>query len=264
LFLVPAAIFFGMHSAFYWWGYHGLFIKSEDSAHYGQSLGELELLSTIAVIATPLLGALIINFAGYNSSFIFAAGSMLISLLFLGRKGDKSQKHDINLVDVFKSMFKHKDSTIAYMSSGGEGTFTAFAWPLFLYLFFGSVLELGAFITASVLIAAIASVFIGKKIDQQGEKGVILASAPIVAFSWFAKALSQVVPILIFAESIRNIGERMLSMSLTNLSYKKANEGYAARALFFREVSLIIGAMLTLGTFGAWIYVGYGFMSFLQ
>ena len=51
-----ALITIGIHSGFYWWGYHGYFIKTGDEKHFGLSISEAGFLETFASVATPLIG----------------------------------------------------------------------------------------------------------------------------------------------------------------------------------------------------------------
>jgi hypothetical protein len=70
------------------------------------------------------------------------------------------------------------------------------------------------------------------------------------------RILNSTLPNFIFADSLRNFGERMVSVPLTELTYKKAIEGGSGRALLFREMTFLIGGMLALLTIALWIYFG--------
>ena len=257
-----AAISYGAYSAFYWWGFHGYFIKVGDRKHFGEGVGEVEFLNTFATIITPLVGGIIIEVSGFTVGYVIAGLFVFLSLLLLGKDRDRRQNTDIYFKDVLKLAIKHKSMTLAYIGGSMEGIFYVFGWPLFLFLFFGGVVKLGAFVTISALLAAVVGIFAGKKVDEQGERGVVAIAAPALSFSWFLKAVTTLVPIYVIAESIRNFGERILIVSLVELSYKKAVEALTARAILFREFAIIIGSLLSLTLFVFWVLLGFGFQSF--
>jgi hypothetical protein len=246
LFFFIAGVFYGVHSAFYWWGYHGFFVKAGDKGHFGGGLGRVELINTSAVVLTPIIGGIFIKTFGFSSSYVVASLFMFLSLILLGRGNDKRQKRDVRFIEVINIIKSHKTISLAYIGSGMEGTFYLVAWPLFLLLFFGEIVSLGTFIGASMFLAAILSVFIGDQIDKQGERGVVAISSPLLSFSWLLKSVNSLTPNLILAETIRNFGEKTLSISLLDLTYRKAQEAETAKAILFREITVIIGTYVCL------------------
>ena len=71
--LFLAGISWGVHAGFFWWGYHGYFVKTEEKKHFGQSVGEANLLETTASVLAPIGGALITNYLGFTPLFILSA-----------------------------------------------------------------------------------------------------------------------------------------------------------------------------------------------
>lgn len=251
-----AAAFWGIHSGLYWWGYHGYFIKYGESGKYGQGIGEAKFLDTTAIVLTPIFGAAVTEIFGFSSTFILSGVFMLLALIVLGRKYDTAQKRDVKLKNVLSLIKDHKSVALAYIGLQAEFTFYATAWPLFLFLFFGKVISLGAIVSLAAFIAAIVGVVIGKFVDKKGERKVVSIGAPLLALSWFVRMVNLTLPNFIFADSIRNFGERMVSLPLTELNYKKAIEGGSGRAILFRETTFVIGGLLALSTLAIWVYLG--------
>ena len=233
-----------MQSAFYWWGDHGYFIKEGDRKHYGGGIGVGEFINTLANITAPLLGGLLIKSNGFPLLYTLAGLFMFLSLILLGRGNDQRQKNDIAFFDVIRLIIKHKDVSSAYIGVGMEGELYVIVWPLFVFLLFGSVVSLGIIVTLSTLFAAMIGVFVGNRIDKKGERNVVAISSPLLSFSWLLKSVSLSLPILVTADSIRNFGEKILSISLIEQTYKKASEAETAKAILFRELAMIIGGFL--------------------
>lgn len=255
LFFIAGSLW-GIHSGLYWWGYHGYFIKSGDTKAYGQGIGEARLLDTVAIVFTPFFGAFITEIFGFASTFILASVFMLVALLVLGRDHDVAQKKDVELSEVLSLIKSHKSVSLAYMGLQAEFTFYAVVWPLFLFILFGRVISLGIIVSAATFIAAVVGVGIGRFVDKKGERRVVSVGSPLLAASWFVRIFSTTLPSFIFADSLRHFGERMVSLPLTQLTYKKAIEGGSGRAILFRETTFLVGGLVALVTIALWIYFG--------
>ncbi|MCH7730265.1 MFS transporter [Patescibacteria group bacterium] len=255
LFLL-AAISWGIHAGFFWWGYHGYFIKTEDSEHFGQGVGEANFLETIASVLAPIVGALITTYFGFNTLFIFSGLFMIAGLLLLGKDHDKRQRRDIKFKEVLGLIRTHKSISLAYMGSSAESVLYSTIWPLFLFLFFGQVISLGAIVSVAALVASIFSIAVGDWVDRQGERTIIALGAPLSALSWILRILNKSFPVFIIADSLENFGQRMVNLPLNALTYKKALEAESAKAILFRETTMIMGALLVLLILIGWIYFG--------
>ncbi|OGM11175.1 hypothetical protein A2V80_00545 [Candidatus Woesebacteria bacterium RBG_16_39_8b] len=242
-----ALITIGIHSGFYWWGYHGYFIKTGDEKHFGLSISEAGFLETIAAVATPLAGALITSYFGFGMIFIVAAFFMALAFIFIGKDHDKRQRRDVKFKEIISLIKRLKSISLAYVGSGGEGVIYAVAWPLYLFIIFGQVISMGQIVSLAALFASIFSLAVGQWVDKQGEKTIVRIGSPLVFFSWVIRGIGKSFASFVFADSFWNFGERMVVLPLNALTYKKALEGKSsARAILFREISTYIGALFSL------------------
>ena len=243
LFLL-AAVMWGVHAGLFWWGYHGYFIKAAKS-HFGMKIGEIDLFNTVVGFSTPIIGALVTTFFGFDALFFVSGVVMVLSLFILGRKHDAKQKHDVKVVDVLKLVLKKKVTILAYAGRGGEIHIYGIVWPMFLFFMFGRVLDLGAIVSVAALIAGLVAVVVGKLVDERGERWAISLGGPLMAISWLIRFIPSV-PLYVVADSTRNISQKLVGVPLMELSYKKALESSTGAAMLFREFGLTIGALLVL------------------
>lgn len=255
-FFILAAIFWGMHSGFFWWGYHGYFIKKGDDKHFGLRIGEARFLETLAAVTSPLIGAFIVNYWGFKSVFVFSALFMILALFLLGKNHDKRQRRDIQFSEVTSLLKSHKSMTLAYVGYAAEAMLYTVIWPIFLFIFFGQVISLGIVVSLSVLLAAIYHLFLGRWSDKQGERKIVATGTPLVTASWFIRIVNKTLPSFILADSIRNFSQGMVALPLDALTYKKGIEGGTARAILFRATAFVIGNLLGLGMAIAWLLFG--------
>ena len=253
-----SALFSGMHSGLFWWGYNGYFVKSANKNHFGESLGEVNILETVAAVATPLIGGMIIVAFSFNILFLMSILFIVMSSVLLGKDHDKRQKRDIKFSQVLDLMQKHSKSAVAYVGSSVEGTIALVVWPIYLFLFFNGFIKLGFVVSISALVAALFSLLIGKWADSKHTKQLVAFGAPIVTSSWIIRFLSFTPLFFIVADSMWQFGQRMVGLPLNALSYKKAldHEGSAA-AILFREAALALGAIIALSMLCALFYFGY-------
>ncbi|MBU0572735.1 MFS transporter [Patescibacteria group bacterium] len=254
--LIPAAIFWGIHVGFFWWGYHGYFIKEGDGDHFGLNIGEARFLETIVAVLSPFLGALLISFLGFNSLYIFSGVFMGIALLLLGKDHERRQRRDIKFSEVISLIKSHKSISLAYIGSSAETILYMVIWPVFLFRFFGQVISLGAVVSVSIFFAAIFSLVLGRWVDKQGERKIISIGVPLVTLSWIIRIIKKSLPIFILADSVWNFGQRMVELPLNTLTYKKGVEGGSARAILFRETAITIGGLLSLILLIVWMLYG--------
>lgn len=254
--LLVAAVMMGMHTGFFWWGYHGYFIKTGESGHLGKSVGEADLLETTATVVTPIIGALIAGILGISVLFIVSAVFMVIAIILLGKDHERRQRRDVKFVEVLKLIKKHKYIAVAYVGVATDMVMYIVIWPVFLFLFFGEVLNLGIVVSASAFFAAIFSYIVGSRVDKQGERRVVSIGSPLVSISWFIKAFVQTLPVFIATDALRNFGQKMTVVPLVALTYKKGMESETARAILFLETSLIAGAILILLLLSIFVYLG--------
>jgi MFS family permease len=238
------AVFWGAQAGLFWWGYHGYFSKVSDNRHFGLNVGRAGVAYTIERVISPILGALIVFVFGFNTLFIFSGILMTLAIIVIGSDGDVMQKHDIKFFSEMGLMWRQKISFAAYLGRGIElfiyGTF----WPLYIYLVLGGLLKLGGVLSAGILLAAVLSVWVGKYIDRRGERRPILLSTPLVALSWLVRLIAVSPVFYIFSDTVRGFGERIVDLSLDELSYRKASEGRTGAALMFREFGISLGAAI--------------------
>lgn len=255
-----AAVSWGIHAGLFWWGYHGYFIKKADSKRFGEGIGELEMLKTIVTIIAPLLGAIVIDLFGFQIAFFVSGLFMLLGVIVLGDDKNIRQKHDVRYIDTIRLLVKHKWIAIAYVANGAEGLIHTFIWSLFLYIFFNGVLGMGFVVSFALFLSAIFAIFIGKKIDKSEEKKVLTIGSPLFSLSWLLRVFTGNVFFYVVSDALRNFSEKMVTLPLMGLSYKKSVEDYSSKAILFREIAIGFGSLFALIVIYIFVFLGMGFV----
>jgi len=244
--LVLVSLFWGIHAAFFWFGYHGLFVKRADQEHFGKQTGIAQALYILAAVITPIFGGLIILELGYEALFLVAGAIFALGVMVALLSGEIKPHRDAHIVEVIQLFKTHKKMVVAYFGWGLEGTIYSAVWPVFLFLLVGKILSFGEIVSAAVLLAAIITYLVGLIVDQIGGKNIINLGAIVGFLSWILRAVVRAPLAIIGVDGLYRMTEQMLTVPLNVLSYKKAVDGGTGQALYFREISITIGSLVSL------------------
>lgn len=246
LFLLLAAIFWGIHAGFFWWGYHGAFVKTADQDYFGRETGAVQVLLAAAAVIAPILGGFIVYQIGYQFLFIFAGVIFLLAILVILPTPERVPKRDARIKKVWQIYKTHKRMVVAYIGRGGVSGLYGIIWPIFLFLVLGKILTFGEIVSAAILFASLINLLIGVRVDRVGSRATLAWGAPLNFLSWLARIFARSAGLIIIVDTFYRVTEKMLIIPLDVLSYRKAIEGGTGQALYFREISLTFGAMFFL------------------
>jgi MFS family permease len=256
VFLILAAIFGGLQAGFYWWGYHGYFVKFGNIRHLGESIGEVNFLNTLVSIVVPIMGAILAEYFGFQILFIFAVIFILASLIFSGKEEEVKQSNDVLFKDILTLIKSHYRSSFSYLGISIEAVYFVLVWPIFLFITFGRVLDLGIVVSGAVLLASVFSILIGRNIDKKGGVGVLGLGSFLLSLSWWVRLFWNGIGFFVIAESVANFGGCMQGIAFNEFTYKKAKEtDDMSSAILFREISLIIGGLILIFIMFTWLVV---------
>lgn len=246
IFLIPASFFGGFQAALFWFGYHGLFIKFGNEKRFGFQMGIGQILNFLLLIFAPLLGSFLIFNFGFDSVFFVAFFFACISALIILISPLIKPHEESSLTKVFTLFKSHPKVFFSYLGWGGEATLYSAFWPIFLILIFGNILTYGGIISGSILLAVLMSYFIGNLIDKMKSGKIIRVGVFLGVLTWGIRIITRLPLLIIFIDGFYRLSEQMLTLTMDVFSYKKAKQGGTCQALFFREISLNLGAVFFL------------------
>lgn len=240
--LVLVGIFWGIHAALFWFGYHGLFVKRGDYEHFGKQTGLSQALYIAIGVVTPILGGLIILRFGYPALFLVAGAIFALGVMIALLSKEIKPHHDARIVNVIQLFKTHKKVMAGYFGWGLESALYSTIWPVFLFLLVGKILSFGEIISAAVLVAAIITYLVGLVVDRMGVKEVISLGSIIGFLTWVIRAIVRAPLAIVGVDGAYRVTEQMLHIPLSVRSYQKAITGGTGQALYFMEISLGLGA----------------------
>lgn len=245
LLLFLASPFWGFSIGFYWFGRHGLMVKTGREKAFGKELGMVEMMRTILLMGTPFLGGLMINLAGYKALFGASLFFVVLAGLSLQPMKDKKTRHDTSLAEVLSLFRTHKRMVLAYLGNSVAGTIYTITIPLYLFLILKQELSLGEFFSLSMILVALINLIVGRWVDIRGKRGLLAFGSLASSLVWLGRWLTRNIFGLFALDVADYVTAGMTAIPLGVLTYEKALDGHSTgRAILFREVALTAGAII--------------------
>ncbi|HVE80760.1 MAG TPA: MFS transporter [Candidatus Dormibacteraeota bacterium] len=163
LFAVIAPLY-AVAESFHSVAYHYEFSKVKDADHSGQQLSNVTIMVHLAAAIGPFLGGVIGAIYGLQMTLFVCLGLMVLGIGPLFATRDIKPRHKLDMSKI--SLMKIKNDLISYSGRGLEYVVTLLVWPLFMFLFLGSLVEVGAVTTVALMLTLFASYFIGRLTDR--------------------------------------------------------------------------------------------------
>ena len=237
------AALLGSSVSFYWVGMHLVFHHASDKKHRGEEFGKRESISILATMLGPLIGGLLIKFAGFRIVFVLVSLILLFSALFLFLSKENYIKYNFH----FRSLFdrNHWQYPLVFMARGMRTMANGVIWPLFIFVILNDYLSLGF---VGFLLSGLSAVLVfimGKFSDHTSKRKIILWTTGFESVSWFLRAfvstVGQVMGITVFG----GITYGAMESPLGALEYDSAN-GTIAPYFVGREMYICLGRILLL------------------
>ncbi len=262
------AVFWGLSIALYYGAFNVELSRVLKIKTAGKSFSLFQILSILAGIVGPIIGALIINYRSYNSLFILVGLFYLFAILPLFKTKDyKLEKQTVSLKSLAKIDTKRK--AINYQILGAIGVISAILWPIFIYSNHRNILTLGTIISLTSLILILFIFLEGKLVDTNHAKTFkygIISHSP----TWIIR-LFLISPFgLAFSNLASSATYELIDLSFSKSVWKKASKIQNIGEYFiFREANLEIGRIICLsflffGLSSVSVFIGASILTLLQ
>jgi len=233
------AFLFGINSALFWVGFHTDFARFSDKKYRGEELGLVNIFSSLAGVAGPLIGGLIIAFIGFHLLFALVLVLIFFSAIPLFFSKDIHEPFNFSLRQIFTD---HRiEDCLAFFGHGVEIDAYAVLWPTFIFLFILNDFPLLGFVAALSLFFSLLSTFVIARLSDIKRKAMLRIGALFNALIWGLRtAISTSLQVFII-DSFYGISKIMKQVSFNALSYDKATRENILEFILFRELIIPLG-----------------------
>jgi len=237
------SIFIGLSTSLFWLSYHIDFAKFSSKKNRGKQVGFSKIIIAVFSVLGPIVGGIILTFAGFGILFIIVSVLLIGSVIPLFFSREIHESSSFSLKGFFRGQ-KIKD-ILSYIGFGIEGKIGAVVWPLFIFIFIFSekYISLGLVSSLTLGVALISVIFIGKFSDIYRRK-ILKIGSVFNAVIWIAKSFI-ITPIQVFiTDAFYGVSRVTMDVPFDAINYDKAKEEERVKIILQREMYTHIGIIL--------------------
>jgi MFS family permease len=261
-YIIPAMLIDGIQTNMFWTSYHTVLSQNTVKRHMGQDLGVLQFLLQLVAVISPAISGFIAFTTGLQSLFLIAFVGTIIGLFLTLRMQFNYVFDRVSLAEFRKWLAepRFKQLTVSIMGRYINDT-ALFLWPLYVFIFLGSVEKVGYLYTISLFLALLFTFFLGMYIDKARNKKPFLVSGGVLSLLW----LLRVQFLSIISITLIDVVDRLTSnfhWLFFDMILMRRGKGKEALSYFvYREMILCVAAFFFWGVFLLFFIFGLGWKS---
>ena len=233
-------------------GFHIEFAKFSERKKSVKQIGIINILSTMASIFGPLLGALIISNYSFYVLFIIIIIILFISIIPLLFSNEFHESFDLKIERIF-SIEKVKEG-IPFFGEGFKDMSARVLWPILLYYLFTSLNGIGIIYTISSGILVLVTIYIGKKATNNNKKNILKYGTYIHGSTLVVRTLLDTITSIAFVQGIGGLSWAMVDLPFRSMFYNMSKKKGIGETIYIREFFLHIGRIASILTLTILIY----------
>ncbi len=236
-YLLPAVL--AIRFAIFNIAFHANMLAHEQNNRTGRTMARYYILTSLASFMAPYIGSLIITWWGFEFIIHVSIAILLIGALPLfGVSETCPLPKEFNHRRVWTGIFDRRKNTLTASHAGYavEALIGKILWPLFLFIFLGSIEAVGLITSLSLLIAAAAFYVIGRWTDGRDRKHLIAVGTRAYAVSWVLRIGGINPTFAVISDVFRNVAEKLMLIPWSAYSYEVARMRYPYEYIVTREI----------------------------
>ena len=205
-------------------GYHLDFSGASDKKDLGKEIGTRFMIGSLAALASPFLGGLLIGAFGFQHAFFLSAAILLIAIIPLLFFPKRAVSKKLSAKELWKSVLDKRvhPYTISNFGYANDLIIGAICWQLFMFLIIGSIEAFGAIISLGLLFSAIVTFLAGQQTDNGNRKKVLAITDFFTTIAWGIRLLASTVLGAALGQVAMDISRSSLMVSWTSIFYRLA------------------------------------------
>jgi len=157
----------------YWLSRHSMLAGDNKDGKFGKESGIVTLLERGGVVLSPIIGGVIAEIWGFRTLFLVGSAVIFLSSLPLFFLPHHVKDGVVSLGGFRKWILSRSKGYIpvAVVGEALEGVVTGFYWPIYMFIFIGSMSVLGGIESATMLLGSVAIFYAGKLFDERRAMG---------------------------------------------------------------------------------------------
>lgn len=245
IFIGTAIVSYALQKMLYWPGYHADFARFGMANQTGRELSVLVLLASIAAIAGPAVGGLVLVTLGYPALFVLVSLLILLSNVPLLLTPEVFTPRVFSYEDAWKRLLKPENRRrfFSYMGFGEEFIVTI-VWPLFMYTVVKEYFNLGAIVSLATLATMLVAIAVGRLSDTSSRRRVLRLGVVYTVLSWLMRLVTGGLGGVFLADTLYRSARTAVGIPLIASTYDAARRYSVTKTAIFLESSVVAGKLL--------------------
>lgn len=184
-----AAVLEGLFSNFFWNSFFTVLTRSISKESKGKELGVFQFFSQLIAALSPAVSGYLAYNYGFEVLFLVGIVLSILSAIFTTNLNIRISQDEVSWSE-FKAWLKLPSFISASGSFAGRylNDTILFLWPLYIFLFLGSLDKVGFLYTLSLFLALVVAFFMGSYIDRiKGSRKPFYFSGGALSLLWLAR-----------------------------------------------------------------------------
>ncbi|MBI5872166.1 MFS transporter [archaeon] len=239
------AVLIGINYGFFWIGYHIDFARFSDKKHRGKEVALADIVSVIASILGPIIGALIAVYLGFTALFVLVILFLLASVIPMFRMPDIKEHDPFSIKFMLKK--GHIKYLFAFVAQGIINQTSELFWPILIFSIMQGYSGLGMVASISALAVAFSTYLAGAVSDRHtGKSTIIRIGAITYLIVWLLRAFITTNQQVVYLTIAGGIIAPLIGIPFLAKVYDRCSKENPVEFILFRELSLRIGAIIIL------------------
>ncbi len=166
----PSSLIWGLGVLFTWLTHHYYLAAGGNIIHsFGRKVAAINLIDKWLLTLIPIAGGVMLDWGGFQLTFVVAAVFLGISglPLLLDKFNQKSMKLDFK--DTLEGVVEPVNRRIwlALFATGATAEVVATVWPIYLFLLIGNYTKIGLIQAGGLLLASAVLLWLGRQVDRR-------------------------------------------------------------------------------------------------
>lgn len=244
VFIGVAIVAYAIQKMFYWPGFHADFARFGVAGQTGREISVLVLLASVAAVAGPAVGGLVLVTFGFPTLFVLVSLLILVSNLPLLMTPEVFTPRVFSYEDAWKRLFRpeNRRRLVAYMGFGEEFV-VAIVWPLFMFLVVKGFFDLGIIVSAATLMTMLVAVAVGRLSDSGERVRVLRLGVLYTMLSWLMRLVTRGVGGVFLADTLYRSARTAVGIPLITMTYDQARSYSVTKSAIFLEHAVVLGKL---------------------
>ena len=237
-----APVVWGICASMFWSALHVDVSYVKNNKKATAQVGNIMILTRISSTLTPFIGGFLATQYGISYSIFLAIILLLMSSYPLFKTKEKLPPANFSVKKMWQLKIKY--DLISNFANNMDTVIVGYFWALFIYLFLGTYVKIGAVISLSLLASVVLSYYLGRSGDSGKNSKNIKYGTVANSVVYFVRGLASQFSYILGVNIVSDLAGLYFKIPYTTMYYQKADRYSRLEYITKMEVIGNLGALV--------------------